>query len=319
MEKGVKLKEEDDGRMFPITDNSQTIIDCLMNETEQLKIKLKLNHDLKKINYSTADLFELNFNNETELKFEKVIITTGGYPQLKSFDFISALGHTIIPPVASLFTFNIPDSPLKGLEGVSVSNGTIRISGSKLQEIGPLLITHWGISGPAAIKLSAWAARWLNENNYSANLHINWLSDYDVKKIENFFGELKSTSPTKKILSNSFFGLPQRLWERLVTMAGITEKENISDLSKSKINKLVQLLTAMNLVSNGKTTYKEEFVTCGGIDLKEVNLQTMESLKVKGLFFAGEVLNIDGITGGFNFQAAWTTGWIAGLNASKMD
>ncbi len=317
--RGVNLKTEADGRMFPVTDNSQTIIDCLLNETKRLNISIHLNHALQLIKKVKEDSFELTFADEKIFHCNKLILTTGGFPQLKSFDFIASLGHTIIPPVPSLFTFNIPHSPLKGLEGIAVADAIIRLEDSKLEEQGALLITHWGISGPAAIKLSAWAARWLNEKNYQTSLHINWLPQYDQDKLNEFFKQLKQTHPSKKIFANSFFNLPQRLWERVVNLAGIAEAENISDVNKQKINHLIQLLTDMTLICHGKTTYKEEFVTCGGVSLKEVNLQTMESTKVKGLYFAGEVLDIDGVTGGFNFQAAWTTAWLAGLNAAKTD
>ncbi len=315
-QRGVKLKTEDDGRMFPVTDNSQTIIDCLMDDAERLNIVIELNHHLQQIKKTNDDSFDLIFQDGKSFRCDKLILTVGGYPMLKGFDFIAAIGHTIIVPVPSLFTFNIPLSPLKGLEGIAVPDASISLEGTKLSETGPLLITHWGISGPAAIKLSAWAARMLNEKKYEINLHINWLSQKSEDQLKDFFTELKSNHPQKKVLANSFFGLPQRLWERLVTLSGITEKENVADLSKQKINSLIQLLCNMILRCKGKTTYKEEFVTCGGVSLKEVNLQTMESTKVKGLYFAGEVLDIDGITGGFNFQSAWTTGWIAGLNAA---
>ena len=317
--RGVSLKTEEDGRMFPVTDNSQTIIDCLLDEAEKLNVSIQRNRGVKHIKRMEDGSFELIFQDETKCQCDKVIITTGGFPQLSGFDFIAALGHTIVEPVPSLFTFNIPLSPLKGLEGIAVTNATVRLEGSKLSETGPLLITHWGISGPAAIKLSAWAARWLNEKNYECYLHINWLGDKKENDLLNFFTSLRLEHPLKKIVANSFFGLPQRLWERLVNLSGITEKENVADLSKQKINKLIQLLCDTVLQCKGKTTYKEEFVTCGGVSLKEVNLQTMESIKVNGLYFAGEVLNIDGITGGFNFQSAWTTGWIAGLNAAAQN
>ena len=256
-QRDVQLKTEADGRMFPVTDNSQTIIDCLMKEAEKRNIHIRLNHHLQQLKKISDDEFELFFADAITHKCNKVILTTGGYPQLKSFDFIAESGHTIIPPVPSLFTFNIPQSPFKGLEGVAVTNATLFLEGSKLKETGPVLITHWGISGPAAIKLSAWAARWLSENNYQTNLHINWLPDKPATEVASFFSELRQIHPTKKIMSNSLFGLPQRLWERLVTLSGITEKENSSDLSKAKTNRLIQLLTNTILICNGKTTIRK--------------------------------------------------------------
>lgn len=315
--RGVKLKTEEDGRMFPVTDNSETIINCLFSEAEKYQVKVKMNHALQQIFKRNDGKFELHFLHDEKLTFDKVIITTGGSPNAKGYDWISDLSHTIIAPVPSLFTFNVPASPLKGLEGISMPSVKINLEGSKLESIGPLLITHWGISGPAVLRLSAIAARWLFDLNYSTTCYVNWIPELKEDDIREELFLLKESHPKKKMIGISFQGLPSRLWQRLCFLSGIDLDDTCSDINKTKLNKLALYCCRMALKINGKTTFKEEFVTCGGVSLKEVNMQTMESNKVKGLYFAGEVLDIDGITGGFNFQAAWTTGFLAGVNANK--
>ena len=315
--RGVKLKSEEDGRMFPVTDKSETIINCLMNEANKNSVSVKTNYNVESVQKINADSFQLFFQNGEKFICNKMIITTGGSPANKNYEWIKNSGHTIIFPVPSLFTFNVSSNPLKGLEGISVFPARIKLDGTKFAETGSLLITHWGISGPPVIKLSAFAARWLNERKYEATVLISWLPNLNREELKNEIYNLKEKHPTSKIYSNSFFGLPQRLWQRICSLSGINEKENCSDLSKEKINGLVENCINMILVLKGKTTFKEEFVTCGGVSLKEINFQTMESTKVPGLYFAGEVLDIDGVTGGYNFQSAWTTGWLAGLNVVK--
>ena len=317
--RGVKLKTEADGRMFPVTDNSETIIQCLLNEAEKLNVKIEMNHALLKIEKTVAGKFHLSFQNEEQLIFDKVIITTGGSSHSSSYDWISALDHTIILPVPSLFTFNIPDSPLKGLEGISSQSVSVVLEGSKLESTGPLLITHWGISGPAVLRLSAFAARWLHENNYSAVCHLNWIPEMNEEKIRDELFSLKENYSNKKLSSISFHGISSRLWQRLCLLSGIEADDKCSEINKTKLNRLVQSCCHLSLRIKGKTTFKEEFVTCGGVSLKDVNMQTMESKKVKGIYFAGEVLDIDGVTGGFNFQSAWTTGFLAGINAGELE
>lgn len=312
--RGVKLKTEDDGRMFPVTDDSQTIIECLVNETEKLGVKVKLNSGIAAIGVKEKG-FDLVFADENKQHADKIIITTGGSPNINSYEWLQKLGHTIIPPAPSLFTFNIPQSPLKGLEGLSVQSAIVKIKDCKHTETGPVLITHWGISGPAVIKMSAWNARELQKVNYETTVTINWLPEYNNDSIKSEIENYKSCYRTRKVFSSSPVEIPRRLWERICDLVNITISENYADLSKQKLNKLCELIVSMQLQSKGKTTYKEEFVTCGGVSLKDVDMQTMESKKVKGIFFAGEVLDIDGITGGFNFQAAWTTGFLAGTNA----
>ncbi len=315
--RGVKLKTEVDGRMFPISDNSETIIHCLMDEAEKYKVNIKMGYALQGILKIENERFKLKFQNDEEIICDKVIITSGGSPNLNSYDWISNLGHTIIPPVPSLFTFNIPASPLKGLEGISSPSVTVKFEGSKLESTGPVLITHWGLSGPAVLRLSAFAARWLHEQNYFAVCYLNWFPEMNEEKVRQELFNLKESHPNKKMAGITFHGLPSRLWQRLCLLSGIDDDDTCNEINKTKVNKLVQNCSHMTLQIKGKTTFKEEFVTCGGVGLKDVNMQTMESLKVKGLYFAGEVLDIDGITGGFNFQSAWTTGFLAGLNAGE--
>ncbi len=315
--RGVKLKTEVDGRMFPISDNSETIIHCLMDEAEKYKVNIKMSYTLQGILENEKRKFKLQFQNGEEIICDRVIITSGGSPNSNSYDWISALGHTIIPPVPSLFTFNIPASPLKGLEGISSPSVTVKFEGSKLESTGPVLITHWGLSGPAVLRLSAFAARWLHEQNYSAVCYLNWFPEMKEENVRQELFNLKESHPNKKMAGITFHGLPSRLWQRLCLLSGIDDDVTCNEINKAKLNKLIQNSCRMSLQIKGKTTFKEEFVTCGGVSLKDVNMQTMESFKVKGLYFAGEVLDIDGVTGGFNFQSAWTTGFLAGFNAGE--
>jgi predicted Rossmann fold flavoprotein len=313
--RNVKLKAEADGRMFPVTDNSGTIIHCLLNEAEKFSVRIMFNHSVQKI-IKLEKKFELHFQSGEQKLFDRVLITTGGNPSVKSYQWLAELGHTINSPVPSLFTFNIPSSPLKGLEGIS-ANILIKLPEFKFDSYGPLLITHWGISGPAVLRLSSFAARWLHEKDYRTNCIINWLPEMKEESVREKLIEVKGGNPNKNFSSLNFQGLPSRLWQRLCIISGVDMDEKCNQVNKSKINKLVQNCCNFQLAIMGKTTFKEEFVTCGGVTLKEVNMQTMESKIVEGLFFAGEVLDIDGVTGGFNFQAAWTTGYLAGINAGK--
>ncbi len=313
--RGVDLKIEDDGRMFPVTDDSATIINCLEQEAEKYHVDIQLHKGVDGLK-KTNNGFELSFSDESKGNFDKVIITTGGSPNISSYEWLQQLGHTIVSPAPSLFTFNIPLSPLKGLEGLSVQSALVKIKDCKHTELGPVLITHWGISGPAVIKMSAWNARQLQEANYETTVSINWLPEYNIDSIKEVIDEYKMDHGSRKVFTSSPVDLPHRLWERICDLARVTIIENYADLNKKKMNAIAELLVNMQLHSKGKTTYKEEFVTCGGVSLKEVDMQTMESKKVQGLFFAGEVLDIDGITGGFNFQAAWTTGYLAGVNSA---
>lgn len=308
--RGVKLKTEPDGRMFPTTDDSQTVIDCLQFECKRLKVEIKTSQTVQSIS-SDSNGISL-FINGTSQAFDKVIIASGGQPKKEGFNWLAELGHNIIEPVPSLFTFNMPKNPITKLMGLSVPNATVRIQGTKLMQNGPLLITHWGMSGPAVLKTSAWGARVLNDLNYQFIAHINWLGEIKEQEVRRLIEEAQANSPKKQIKNLCPFDLPQRLWEHQLALCEIAVDKPWSELSKKHINKLVELLINDQYAVSGKTTYKEEFVTAGGVDLADIDFSTMESRKLSGLYFAGEVLNIDGVTGGFNFQAAWTTGYIAG-------
>lgn len=303
---GVQLKAESDGRMFPITDSSQTIIDCFLQKTRKLGIQVLLKHQVLDITKNASGDFDITLSH-THLSCKYVIVSTGGNPSLRFYEWIERLGHTIIPPRPSLFTFNTPKSPLLPLAGISVPNAHVRIVGTKLEYSGPLLITHWGLSGPAVLKLSAWGAEWLAAQNYDFQVHVRWQEAFKEDQLREDLRAFGEKHPKKQVAGNPLFDLPSRLWKTLCQMAQISDELRWCDTSKKDINRLLENLLRMPLEVKGKTTFKEEFVTCGGVDLSEVDDEDLESKIVEGLYFAGEVLNIDGITGGFNFQAAWTT------------
>ncbi|MBC5991558.1 BaiN/RdsA family NAD(P)/FAD-dependent oxidoreductase [Pontibacter cellulosilyticus] len=315
-QRGVRLKAEADGRMFPITDNSETIIECLMHEAGKAGVSIKTGVGVEKIEpQSIADgqqQFVLTLSNGQSITADKVLVCTGGNPKSQSYDWLRALGHTIQAPVPSLFTFNVPNNALKELMGVSVPKAKVRIAGQKLEYEGPLLITHWGYSGPAVLKLSAWGARLFHDLGYTFTALINWIPDYTEEALREQLQQYRQAHPKKVVSTNPLFGLPQRLWKTLTILAEIPEQTRWAELPAKNTNKLIEALHRAPFEVKGKTTFKEEFVTCGGIDLSQVNMKTMESRLQPGLYFAGEVLDIDGITGGFNFQAAWTTGYLAG-------
>jgi len=308
--RGVELKAEEDGRMFPTTDNSQTIIDCFLKEAVQKNIKILEQSPIRKI-VPEKEGYILHLE-RTSKHFDKVIIATGGSPKLSGFYWLQQLGHSISSPIPSLFTFNIPGDQVKILMGLVVENATVRIQGTKLSHSGPVLITHWGMSGPAILKLSAWGARKLAENNYKFNIQINWLSIKSEEAANATIDKELVKIRKKKIINACPFELPNRMWKFLLEKVGINPDSVWFELSKKNRNKLLNILLNDIYEVKGKTTFKEEFVTCGGIKLSDISMTSMESRVCKNLYFAGEVLDIDGITGGFNFQGAWTTGYIAG-------
>ena len=317
-ERGVKLKAEADGRMFPITDSSQTIIDCLMKEAYKYNVEIRMNTEVKIIK-STGKFFEIQTANcqlptaNCQLSSaDFVCIASGGYPKLSMFNWLRELGHTIEEPVPSLFTFNIPNHSITKLMGVSVENARVKIIGTKLEQEGPLLITHWGLSGPAVLKLSAYGARQLAIGNWQFSVLINWLPQHNEQSLQSAFQTLRFEIASQKIVNRNPFGLPQRLWEFLLDHSEVNKDGRWADLPAKEQNKLIKNLCACEFAIKGKTTFKEEFVTAGGINLNEIDANTMMSKKRPNLFFAGEILNVDGITGGFNFQHAWTSGYIAG-------
>ena len=306
---GVSLKIEDDGRMFPTTDSSETIIDCFLKATQKLGIDILTQQSVQSL-YQGENYWKIETLHQ-QFKAERVVVTTGSNPKI--WDLMTALGHTIVPAVPSLFTFNIKDPRIKDLMGLS-SPAEVRVKGTKLSATGPLLITHWGMSGPGSLRLSAWGARILAEKNYQFTLQVNWLPDYDTESCEDFLKSVRTVQAKKTVTKKAPFELPNRLWEKLVLASGISTEQKWADLTNKDLHQLQLQLTEGHFQVNGKSTFKEEFVTAGGIDLKEVNFKTMESKLLPNLYFAGEILNVDAITGGFNFQNAWTGGFIIANN-----
>lgn len=310
--RGVKLKAEDDGRMFPVSDRSQSIIDCLMREAEKVGVEIRTGSSVNKIEAG----FMLTVNGKDE-QFDKVIIATGGSPKSSGFDWLRTLGVSIVEPVPSLFTFNMPGNDVKKLMGVVVPEAEVRIQGTKLKQSGPVLITHWGMSGPAILKLSAWGARELADLGYEFKIQINWIGIRNEAEANEEFISSMEGMRKKKMANTNPFSLPNKFWYYILEKAGVDLECLWLDLPKKSKNRILNLLLNDVYEVKGKTTFKEEFVTCGGVVLSEVDFTTMESREVPGLYFAGEVLDIDGVTGGFNFQAAWTTGFIAGKSVSS--
>lgn len=308
--RGVKLKTEADGRIFPESNTSETIVKCLMQEAEKAKVIIKLNVDIVEIIKNGNNSFTLNEIGGGVFHCDKLVVATGGNPKDAAYNWLRKLGHTIIKPVPSLFTFNIPGNKITELMGVSVPNAKVRVAGTKLETEGPLLITHWGMSGPAILKASAWGARTLSELNYNFTALISWLPKHTEEKIRIEFNNQREENPAKTIINNCPLELPKRLWEYLVSKAGILETTRWADLPKKNANLLSHSLINDEYFVKGKSTFKEEFVTCGGIALKEIDFTTMQSKIIPDLYFAGEILDVDGITGGFNFQSAWSSGWI---------
>ncbi|BFM43302.1 NAD(P)/FAD-dependent oxidoreductase [Flavobacterium sp. CFS9] len=302
---GVELKIEEDGRMFPVSNSSQTIIDCFLKATEKLGIKVLTGQSVQSI-FKKEDCWKIDTQNEN-FAAEKLVMATGSNPKI--WEMLQQQGHAIVSPVPSLFTFNIKDPRIKELPGVAAQT-TVTVKDTKLESTGPLLITHWGMSGPAVLKLSAWGARILHDKNYQFTIFVNWLNDVDTEDAEKILKDLKQEHAKKAVSKKSPFDFPNRLWESLVLASEIQAETKWADLSKIQLQNLALQLTKAKFQVNGKSTFKEEFVTAGGIDLKEINFKTMESKLHQNLYFAGEIVNIDAITGGFNFQNAWTSGFI---------
>jgi predicted flavoprotein YhiN len=342
--RGVMLKTEADGRMFPVTDNSETIIACLMEAARRARIQMRMGVPVQRVGEIEAAIsvdagsdqgqkeqlgdrekgeaekprrFWVELKSGERLEAEHLLLATGSSPV--GYAIAQSLGHTIVPPVPSLFTFNLRDPRLEGLAGVSVPAVQIRLQTedkTSFEQTGALLITHWGISGPAVLKLSAWGARSLHDHHYQASLQINWLPTYKQDVLRQQLTAVRSQLAKKLVFANCPVPIPRRLWERLLLYIGVPEAERWADVSNKTLNLLLQELTHGQYTVLGKGVFKEEFVTCGGVNLKEIDFKTMQSRQCPGLFFAGEILDIDGITGGFNFQSAWTTGWLAGQGMS---
>lgn len=309
--RGVTLKTEPDGRMFPVTDSSQTIIDCLLAEAHRLGVIIRKQTTVQHI-IAKENGFGLNLDGRTMLHADRIIVTTGGSSKVGFYQWLEELGHRIEPPVPSLFTFNMPDENITELMGVVADPVSVRIQGEKLRSEGPLLITHWGMSGPAILKLSAFGARILSGKNYAFAVQVNWLHEASEDTVRDLLSTHRAAHPEQRTGNGNPTGLPSRLWVFLLNRAGMIDTTRWADVQGKPMNRLVNTLVNDVYSVKGKTTFKEEFVTCGGISLDDVNMDTMESRRCPGVHFAGEVLDIDGVTGGFNFQAAWTTGFIAG-------
>ena len=309
---GVKLKTEPDGRMFPITDRSETIAECLIKSAADAGVQLKIAKPVIAVKLQNNG-FEIIFKSGETKYCHRLLLATGS--SLIGYKIARDLGHHIEPPVPSLFTFNISDPKLQALAGISLDYVSLRLSladKKSLQQTGSLLITHWGISGPAVLKLSAWGARIFHENHYQSKLYINWLPNLPQEEIKQKLLATKQQWGKKAIALHRGVDLPHRLWQYLIARIHINIEDRWAEISNKTLNQLVQEISQGEYLITGKGIFKEEFVTCGGINLKEVNFKTMESKIVKGLYFAGEILDIDGITGGFNFQSAWTTAYLAG-------
>jgi predicted Rossmann fold flavoprotein len=321
-QRGVKLKVEEDGRMFPVTDLSTTIIDCLQKNAANAGVIVRTGARItaiRKIDEAASSPFELELKNSERVHFDQVLLATGSSPQ--GYQFAESLGHKIIPCVPSLFTFSIKDPRLTGLSGLSFA--TVRLTlltegKRRLEQTGPVLITHWGLSGPAVLKLSAFGARQLYTTRYQADLLVDWIPDHDVNSLLEEFHTYREQHPKRAVMTGCHLPLPRRFWERIIVLAEVDDDLTWSHCTRAAMKQIATELTEGRFRIVGKGEFKDEFVTCGGVDLKEVDFRTMESRICPGLYLAGEILDIDGITGGYNFQSAWTTGWLAGRSMGRV-
>lgn len=313
--RGVDLKTEADGRMFPTTDSSETIIACLLEQVKALGIELWTERGVADCVKLDSGGFQLTLSNGESLECDYVLVATGSSPKVSTW--LEKLGHSVEAPVPSLFTFNIPDSPLHELAGISVPKAKVALEECGLQQSGPLLITHWGFSGPAILKLSAWGARILHAKKYQTTVKINWLPDISTDELKRLIADYRKTYAARLVVNDCPVALPKNLWKAFLEMSNVPADVRWSMLSKQHMQDILQTLQGSVFKIDGKTTYKDEFVTCGGVKLQEVDFKTLESRVCPGLYFAGEVLDVDGVTGGFNFQNAWTTSWLAGQSIAN--
>ena len=310
--RGVQLKTEPDGRMFPTTDSSQTIIDCLMHAAREAGVQLRLNSGVDAVTRQPGGGFAVKLSNGELLTCDRLLLATGGCRSVALGQIATSLGHTLEPPVPSLFTFQIEAPWLRTLAGVSIEQAEVSVPACELRERGPLLVTHWGLSGPVILRLSAWGARKLSAVDYKFSLQLNWLPHLNAEQLAKELQSRRESQGAKLVVNAPIAPLTARLWEALVLAAGLGREARWASLGRAQQQQLSQQLICSEFAVSGKSLNKDEFVTCGGVRLSEVNFKTMESRVCPGLHFAGELLDIDGITGGFNFQAAWTTGWLAG-------
>lgn len=308
-ERGVKIKQEADGRMFPSTDSSQTIIDCLMQECREYGVLWIVNKEAKRLE-ARGGKWQAVFDGDT-MEADFLCIACGGYPKAAMYDWLEGLGHTIVEPVPSLFTFNLPGNPITSLMGVSLQDVSVKVVGTRLISRGPLLITHWGLSGPAVLHLSALGAREMAAAAYDFRILVDWVPGLNEDRLRDLLQALQMERPGRKIRNGNPFALPQRLWVYQLEQSGIDPEKRFGDFPGKKLKQLISNLSSQEFSVRGKTTFKEEFVTAGGISLSDVDVTTMMSRRQPNLFFAGEILDVDGITGGFNLQHAWTSGFIA--------
>lgn len=314
--RGIELKVENDGRIFPTTDDSQTIIDCFLNEAEQNNIEIRCRETVTSVDKDN-DSFVTTLNSGEEILSQKLLLATGGIRNVSGQEIAESFGHSVLPAAPSLFTFRISDKRIEELAGISVASGSAKVVDTNLAEVGPVLITHWGLSGPAILKLSARAARELQARNYKFHVAINWTDQPNFNSVFDRLMEFGEETGRQSVKANSKFGVPSRLWRSLCESVGISADLKWANASKAELSKLANELAEGRFKVTGKSMNKDEFVTCGGINLKEVDFKTMQSKLVSGLYFAGEVLDIDGVTGGFNFQSAWTTGRIVGKSLAS--
>lgn len=317
--RGVRLKTEADGRMFPVTDSSGTVIDCLMFEAQTAGVRLLARKGIEKAEKDTKGTFELELSDGSRMTCDRLLLATGGARTVGGPQIAAAFGHTIEPPVPSLFSLHVATDWLRKLPGVSTPDVELTVPGTNLRQRGPLLITHHGVSGPSVLRLSAWGARELARCDYRFTLRINWLPEMNAETIATELQSRRMTQAKRKVASSPITPLPARLWEQLVGAAGISHDTVWAILTRAHSLALVRLLVAGEFPIEGKSLNKDEFVTCGGVRLSEIDFKTMESRLVPHLYFAGELLDIDGITGGFNFQSAWSTGWIAGRSMADAE
>ncbi len=314
-QRNVKLKTEADGRMFPESNSSETIINCLMQEAAKNNVQILISREVVSITKIATkngeNKFELFFKDRSQMHADFICIACGGYHKSEQYKWLTQLGHNFETPVPSLFTFNVPNDPIAELMGISVDNVRVKINEANLSQTGPILITHWGFSGPCILKLSAFAARKLAVIQYNFSISINWLLEYNENTLLEKLRSIRIELASKKIINKNPFNLPQRLWQYHLNCCGIKDDLRWADLPAKQQNVLAKHLCSQQFSVKGKTTFKEEFVTAGGIKLNEIDVNTMASKLVPNLYFAGEILDVDGITGGFNFQHAWTSGWIS--------
>jgi predicted Rossmann fold flavoprotein len=310
--RGVPLYTQDDDRVFPVSQESQSIIDCFVKETKKKNIRVSMSSTVLALNPLATGQIELAFKGNSTKTFDKVIVASGGSPKATGLSWLAELNHTINLPVPSLFTFNMPKEAITKLMGVVINPVQVTIQGTKLHSSGPLLITHWGMSGPAILKLSAFGAILLNERKYQFTIQVNWVNQKNAELVQKELEQIITNHSKKLVLNFRPYGLQNRFWEYVIDRLGFSKQLKWHELGKKRLNQLVNILTNDSYQVSGKTTFKEEFVTCGGVSLDDVDFKTMQSKSVQNLYFAGEVLDVDGITGGYNFQSAWTTGFIAG-------